>query len=423
MSKKKHEKSQKEIRQFIYDDYIFNNDLTSKEEVLKHIALLVDNDMASHISGKEDMSYLYVSQYKIASWFMCKYNKSLRKFKRRPLPHESMEYVTSDVPEEIIKMGKEGLDFGIHYANLGNSKHDDYAILVVEQDPEDIYVIGYDLYFIGFKHMKYRNKFFKKVDKLRKLNEQIKTERIVTLGTTPEYKEAQFKSFDNMVFTDKNRIIDYIDNWVNSIPIYHDYEMIPKLSILLYGDPGTGKSTFCKALAKHLGIESVGVITSSYFADDDANDYRGYRRRRKPQLNGGGIVYSLDDIDCLCKSREEDDSVENGKILGKLLEFLDNPETFYYKAKDGKYYPISIVVATTNYYDKLDAAVTRYGRFDLKIEMKPFNLEQAEEMCKIYNLKFKDIYKEKIDKDFKISPAYVQALCMENVDKSMKGEV
>ena len=99
---------------------------------------------------------------------------------------------------------------------------------------------------------------------------------------------------------------------------------------------------------------------------------------------------------------------------------MDNPDTMYYKAKDGIYYPISIVVATTNYYDRLDSAVKRYGRFDLQIEMNEFTEKEAKEMCAVYGLKLKDVVTEKITKDFVISPAKLQALCLEKIDKGLK---
>lgn len=45
-------------------------------------------------------------------------------------------------------------------------------------------------------------------------------------------------------------------------------------------------------------------------------------------------------------------------------------------------------------------------------------------MCSIYDLSIYDVIKEKIDKNtFKISPAQLQALCMENIDKALKGTV
>ena len=417
----KKQKSQKDIRQYIYDDYIFNRELESTDNVLKNISLLVDNNLATHISGKEEIYYTSVSLYKIASKMMCKYNKKLKKYKRR-LTGESNARVgfVANTPEDLIALNKEGLDFGIYYADLGNDKEDNYAIFRVSQEePDELGAIAFDLYFIGYKHAKYKNKFFNLVEKYKKLRDETKEESIYTLPDG-EYKDVQFKSFDKMVFTDKEKILNYIDNWIENIPVYHKYEMTPKLSILLYGEPGTGKSTFCRALAKHLGIETVASLSPGFFYDkSDDNGGKRYTRRMSPYCP---MVYSIDDIDCFCRSREEDNSSENGKMLASILEFLDSPNTFYHKAKDGIFYPISVVVATTNYYDRLDAAVKRHGRFDLKVEMKPFNIDQAEELCGLYDLKLSDVYHDVIKKDFTISPAYLQALCIENLDKSFKNK-
>jgi len=229
--------------------------------------------------------------------------------------------------------------------------------------------------------------------------------------------ECVFKSFDQMVFKDKDKIIKYIDNWKSNIPQYHKYGMIPKLSILLYGEPGVGKSTFYKALAKYLDIHTVRSLSPQFFEmDNSSND----RHRAKYGSRYDECIYAIDDIDTVGLSREEDKSRDNSKSISALLDFLDAPPTFYMKASDGKYYLVSIVCATTNYFDKLDKAVKREGRFDLKLEMNRFTVEEAEEMCKIYNLKLKDIYPKEISKDDTFSPAYIQALCTENIDSDMK---
>jgi len=412
------QKTQSQIRQFIYDDYIFNRELESVSDILKHMELLVDNNLASRISGKEDVSYTRVSKYKIASKMLCDIDKSLREHIRQPLDHEyNVDHIDSKENPKLVELAKEGLDIGVYYVDLGDEDHDDYAVFRVQlPDDEDPYIISYDLYFIGYRHNKFKKKFLKKYDKFKKMNDEKKDEAIVDISGSFEFKSAQFKSFNNMIFTGKNEILQYIDNWVENIPYYDKYEITPKLSILLYGEPGTGKSTFCRALAKYLGIENVGVITSAYFTSSNDNS-----NRRRPRYGSYmSMVYSLDDIDCICRSREEDTSNENAQVLASLLEFLDNPPTFDFKAKDGKYYPVSIVVASTNYFDRLDDAVKRYGRFDYKLEMKPLTVNQAREMCALYDLELESVYKDKITNDTLISPAYLQALCMENVDKAIK---
>ena len=193
--------------------------------------------------------------------------------------------------------------------------------------------------------------------------------------------------------------------------------MIPKLSILLYGNPGTGKSTFAKALAKYLNIHIVRTMTPGYFKSDE--DMDNNRPRRNTRYTGE-FINVIDDIDCICVSRDEDKSQENLAANSALLEFLDNPGTMYYKANDGNFYQIAIVIATTNYYDRLDKAVVRTGRFDCQIEMELFDKELAEEFCALYNLKLSDVYDGEIGDDFRIQPSSLQAVCLKNIDKSLK---
>jgi SpoVK/Ycf46/Vps4 family AAA+-type ATPase len=106
--------------------------------------------------------------------------------------------------------------------------------------------------------------------------------------------------------------------------------------------------------------------------------------------------------------------------MSNLLSFLDNPPTFMYKAKNGVRYPVSIVIATTNYYDRLDEAVKREGRFDLKINMSYFDKNEAQEMCDLYGLKLEDLVGKIESDDWRMSPSELQALCIENVDSELK---
>ena len=215
---------------------------------------------------------------------------------------------------------------------------------------------------------------------------------------------------------DKDKVIKYIDNWVANIPyFYKKYNMISKLSVILYGEPGTGKSTFCQAVARYLGIHNIVPI--------QPNTFETKSTIRSPFSELVPVIYSIDDIDCVCKSRDDKKSTkEDSMATANVLAFLDNPPPFFFKAKDGMMYPVSICIATTNYYDKLDPAVKRYGRFDLHIAMNEFDKELAEEMCKVYDLELKDVLSEEElnAKNFHYSPAKLQAMCLANIDKRMK---
>ena len=191
--------------------------------------------------------------------------------------------------------------------------------------------------------------------------------------------------------------------------------MIPKLSIMLWGTAGNGKTTFAQALAKHLGIYQIRNYSKDSFAFNDNKQSSFTSKYAESE------IAVIDDIDCVCISRELSKDAENNTILSYLLEWLDNPPTFYYKAKDGIRYPVSIVIASTNYYEKLDAAVKRHGRFDYTIHMKDFDIAMANEMCATYGLKLSDVISEDIDEEtFTISPATLDAYCKANIDKALK---
>lgn len=423
MSKKK---NIAEVADIIYNEYVAGMDLSSSADLMKCINVLLDNGKAVKISGTDDVYYKRLSRYKIASKFMIDHDKKLRKDIKSLLPAEESNCINKagdNSNKRIVELVKSGLDYGTYTVTLESSnKTEDYAILEVERGSDyDDYKISYNLYFVGNKCEKYKNKFFKMVDKYKKLYEDIdKNLTYIHYSESDETKEVTFKGFDQMVFSQKEKIISYVDNWVENIPKYYKYGMNPKLSILLYGVPGTGKSTFYKALAKHLGINTVETIEPEYFTYSTNDDGNSRSRRKNNNNTIESKLFAIDEIDCICKTRtEKSDNANNDKILSKLLSFLDNPPTFYFKANDGMYYPISIVVATTNYIDKIDPAVKRFGRFDLQIEMKDFTLDEAKDFCALYDLTIHDVV-NKVEKDFTISPAKLQALCMENIDKSLK---
>lgn len=409
-------KSQKEISQYIFDDYVDNKELINSDRMIDGIKMLMDNKLAVCIKGRDYLDDPGVSMYKLCSLYMCKKNKDLNNYKRKNIiigdDYTESYRMNVNVSEEVRGLSDEGLEDGIYYAILGDEKHDDYAILKLETTDRDD--VNYSLYFVGKKCIKHKNKFFKLVEKYSEYEKNTKCERITYTDGRP-YKLTTFKSFDQMIFKDKEKYLRFVDNWVNNIPKIYKYGIIPKLSILLYGPPGTGKSTFSRALAKYLDIDMVRLISPDFFDPEQDNN-----RRERGGSSHCPFINTIDDIDCITQSREANESSENGAILSNILEFLDNPDYFYMKANDGIYYPVSIVVATTNYIDRLDDAIKRYGRFDLKIEMDMFDKKEAEDMCALYGLSLKEVYKKPIDDKHKASPSELQALCVENIDKAIK---
>jgi DNA replication protein DnaC len=424
--KKKHYPSQKDLKEYVFIDNIYDQNLLSSSEFRSKLDLLIDNDLAScvHISGMADPTF---SSYSFACNYMVNINPSIKnRIKTNNTDDDdiwnredgSIEE-TSDV-KKLRKVKNTILTEGMYTADLKNGN---YVILDIQQHGSwRDYYTG-KIYFLGKKRDKYKAKFEKTYSEYNKIqNHSMKAHWI----DNPYGKsvKTRFKPMTNLIFRDKDRVLKYVDNFVNNIPKYYKYGITPKLSILLYGKPGTGKSTFYKSLADYLGLESIIQLPPEFFISGDGkgmrdggNDDNRFKRNYVPSM------YAIDEIDCICGNREDGkDDIKNSHILSDLLVFLDEPPTFYIKGKDGKRYPIAIVVATTNYYDRLDPAIKRFGRFDLTIEMVDFTKKEAEEMCHLYGLELSDVYNKEINDDFIISPAELQALCMENIDKSLKKE-
>lgn len=395
----------------IYDEWIYNRELNTVKRVIESMESLVENRLATKIFGNEYVTPMRVVPFNVICKWLIDKDKSLEKYVRKV---NAFFRVYADDNKIAIEYSKYRLDIGQYAVDLGKRN---YAVLIVETSGENYEQndIAYRLYFVGKKCVKYRNKMLDLFDKVPDMNENKRYNYISYLDGRPT-KDATFKTFDKMVLKNKSEIIGYIDNWYKNIPAYYERGVPAKLSILLYGKPGTGKSSFAQALAKHLDMQSIVSLSSDYFntTNDPNSNNRGY--------NNTSSIFLIDEIDCICNSRETDNSNENKKALSKLLDFLDNPPTTYIKAEDGKYYSVSIVVATTNYFDRLDDAVKRYGRFDRKIELKEFNKTEAFELCDIFGVDYDLIPGDINSSKFSISPAYLQALCIENIDSKIKNE-
>ena len=417
-NKAKFETESSVICDYIFGDYINNIDTNATTKVLENIDALLSNRVACKITGKAWTSMSGPNNYRIISKFIQNYNPKLKKYRRVIQDYDfggaDNKYANDD--KRIVELAKYSLDDGTYCVQFDKST---YGIFVVKFDAEYVNELSYEFYIIGKKWDKWKKKFYNEVDKYESISKYRKNDTIYSTDGSSPNNNVIFKTFDKIVFKEKDKVMKYVDNFVENIPRYYSYGMVPKLSIMIYGEPGTGKSTVSRAIAKALGINSITAYSPSYFKNSILGNIDD-RQSRRSFRGGADSICVFDDIDCICKSREEDDSPENAEILSNLLKFLDNPPSFDYKAKDGIRYPISIVVASTNYYDKLDNAVKRPGRFDLTINMGYFNKEEAEEMCNIYDLHIEDLVDNSNDKDFRIGPSKLQALCLENIDKSIK---
>eukprot|EP00440_Ansanella_granifera_P029588 gb/GFBE01032139.1/.p1 GENE.gb/GFBE01032139.1/~~gb/GFBE01032139.1/.p1 ORF type:complete len:451 (+),score=90.83 gb/GFBE01032139.1/:1-1353(+) len=128
---------------------------------------------------------------------------------------------------------------------------------------------------------------------------------------------------------------------------------------LLHGEPGTGKTSFMNSLAGHIQRNLCFIQMDKAMTDDTF-------RNAMTQLPSLSMVV-LEDVDALFTNHRESDHNNSSLSFSGFLNCLD-----------GLGAPDDVVICmTTNHPEKLDPAIMRPGRIDVKAEFKKPNRDVA----------------------------------------------
>lgn len=207
------------------------------------------------------------------------------------------------------------------------------------------------------------------------------------------------RTFDTLFFDNNviGSVKGHLDKWLSNIDIYKSRNLNFKTGILIHGPAGTGKSSLAVAIASYLKCNLISIDMAT-FDDLDITDLTGSINADKDRY-----VVFLDEIDVVFKSRDENITDAQRERTTKLLTFLDSANS-----------PSNVVfVATTNYFDRLDAAVTRKGRFDLVVHVDNLTKGTAEKMCEGFGTSMEDIQIEPLSNG-KYNPATLQSAILDS---------
>lgn len=145
-------------------------------------------------------------------------------------------------------------------------------------------------------------------------------------------------------------------------------------STLLYGESGTGKTTFGKFVAYKTGLPfcylNFSNLVDSYMGSTSKNISKAFT-----YAISNPCVFMLDEIDCISIRRAESGS--SGGTGGELARITITLMQEFDKLPND-----IIVIGATNRKDRIDEALLR--RFSMKSEVKPLIEEERGELVKKY---------------------------------------
>jgi energy-coupling factor transporter ATP-binding protein EcfA2 len=148
-------------------------------------------------------------------------------------------------------------------------------------------------------------------------------------------------------------ILGDIKKFWQKIETYKEYKLMHKRGILLYGDPGCGKSGILQLCMKHI-IKDLSGIVINLKDEDSIKAYAESVPKLRQIEPTRPLVVIIEDIDSVAG-----DSNYSTSVLLNILDGIKQIENVVY-------------IATTNYPEKLEERITnRPSRFDRRYYIAP----------------------------------------------------
>eukprot|EP00708_Paratrimastix_pyriformis_P002857 GAFH01001615.1.p1 GENE.GAFH01001615.1~~GAFH01001615.1.p1 ORF type:complete len:404 (-),score=159.14 GAFH01001615.1:179-1390(-) len=192
--------------------------------------------------------------------------------------------------------------------------------------------------------------------------------------------------------------------------LYEDIGIKPPKGVILYGEPGTGKTLLAKAVAHETSATFLRVVGSELIQKYLGEGPKLVRELFRSANEMSPAIVFIDEIDAIGTKRYEAHSGGEKEIQRTMLELLNQLDGFDPRGE------VKVLMAT-NRIETLDPALIRPGRIDRKIEFPFPDAPTKKRIFEIHtkrmslapDVKLEELYMAKDD----LSGADIKAICTE----------
>ncbi|MBC2047428.1 AAA family ATPase [Listeria booriae] len=218
--------------------------------------------------------------------------------------------------------------------------------------------------------------------------------------------------FSSKIFLSKkyeDTINDFLKNREHMSKLI-DFGIPPSNSLLLYGEPGVGKTFLAKYISHKTKLPLLTLDLSSTISSYLGKTGKNIKEVLDYAKRSPSILF-LDEFDAIAKRR--DDSGDLGELKRIVNVLLKELETWPFDC---------ILIAATNHPELLDNAIWR--RFNLKIEVEKPNQKLRNELWKYYldrgiievNKRFIDFLSHTLDN---LTPSDIEQISSSSLQKQI----